>query len=223
MNTFQPDLIVEVTGVCNRACVGCYAPNVVAKDTGEFYEKRPELFISIASLNNAWNEIESWPHTTSIRGGEPTLHPKLPVLLIIAANKSDQVFLETHGRWLLPDSVGKHQELIKTIREKKIIVKLSFDKMHGMKKEELQRITDFLSWNEIAYRVAITETSLADYIESRSLCYFIAEDKIIFQQKAISADELVKPTIGTINVRGETKKALNHKFRVESSLGVAFA
>lgn len=221
MNTFQPDLIVEVTGACNRACVGCYAPNVVAKDAGEIYVKRPELFISIASLNNAWNELESWSQITAIRGGEPTLHPRLPVLLIMAANKSGRVFLETHGRWLLPENAANYQELIKTIREKKIIVKLSFDKMHGMKKEELQKITDFLNWNEIDYRIAITEAGLADYIESRSLCYFVSEDKIIFQQKATSADELVKPTIGTINVRGEIKETLNYKFKEEVSLGVA--
>lgn len=221
MNTFQPDLIVEVTGACNRACVGCYAPNVVAKDAGEVYEKRPELFISVAALNNAWNELEVWPHVTAIRGGEPTLHPKLPVLLIMAANKSNQVFLETHGRWLLPESVANHQELIKTIQEKKIIVKLSFDKMHRMKKEELQKITDFLNWHEIDYRIAITEASLADYLESRSLCYFVSEDKIIFQQKASSSNELVKAIIGTINVRGEIKETLNHKFKEEISLGVA--
>lgn len=221
MNTFQPDLIVEVTGACNRACVGCYAPNVVAKDAATILEKSPELFISAMALNNAWNELESWAHTTAIRGGEPTLHPKLPVLLIMASNKSDQVFLETHGRWLLPESVANHQELIKVLREKKIIVKLSFDKMHGMKKEELQRITDYLNWHEIEYRVAITETTLADYISSRSLCSFISEDKIIFQQKATSADQLIKPSIGTINVRGEIKRTLTHKFEVESTLGVA--
>ena len=93
--------------------------------------------------------------------------------------------------------------------------------MHGMKKEELQQITDFLSWYEIDYRIAITEANLADYIESRSLCSFISEDKIIFQQKAMIADQLVRPTIGTINVRGEIKRTLTHKFELETTLGVA--
>ena len=223
MNTFQPDLIVEVTGACNKACVGCYAPNVVTKDAVEVYEKRPELFISVSSLNNAWNELEQWSQITAIRGGEPTLHPKLPVLLIMAANKSEQVLLETHGRWLLTENIAKYKELIKTIKAKKVIVKISFDKMHGMKKEELQKITDFLAKNEISYRIAITEENLAKYIESRALCDFIEEEKIIFQQKATRADELIKPTIGTINVRGEIKKTLNHKFLYEMSLGAAFA
>ncbi len=224
MNTFNPDLIIEVTGACNRACIGCYAPNVVSNEgASTLYEKRPELFLSIVGLNNALNEVETFPTITAIRGGEPSLHPKLPTLLLIASKHSKQVMLETHGRWLLPEIVADHKALIHSIRENKITVKLSFDKMHGMKKEELQQITDFLNWYEIDYRIAITESSLANYISTRSLCSWVGEDKIIFQLKAKSENELVKPLIGSINTRGELKKTLTHKFTDETHLGVALA
>ena len=224
MNTFIPGLIIEVTGACNKACVGCYAPNVVSNEgaTG-LYEKRPELFLGVAALNSALNELERPSSVTSIRGGEPSLHPKLVILLMMASRHSDQVMLETHGRWLLPENSASHKELLQAIRDNGIIVKISFDKMHGMKKDELQKITDFLNCHEIDYRIAITENTLADYIATRSICYWVDEDKIIFQQKAKSELELVKPLIGTINVRGELKKTVTHKFIEESVLGVAFA
>jgi organic radical activating enzyme len=224
MNTFIPDLIIEITGACNRACVGCYAPNVVTKDGAtELYEKRPELFLGIADLNNALNELENIPSITSIRGGEPSLHPKLPIILLMASRHSDQVMIETHGRWLLPGNVSAHKELVQSIKDNKAIVKISFDKMHGMKKNDLQMITDFLNWNEIDYRIAITESTLVEYIATRTICSWIDDDKIIFQQKATSGFELVRPMIGTINVAGELNKTLTHKFIEESTLGVAFA
>ena len=224
MNTFIPDLIVEVTGACNRACIGCYAPNVVSNEGAvSLFEKRPELFISVVGLNKAMNELRTWPQVTAIRGGEPTLHPKLPVLLIMASNKSDQVFLETHGRWLLPQNVTAHKELLQSIKERRIIVKISFDKMHGLKKDELQMMTDFLNWHESNYRIAITESSLTDFMVTRSQCSWVADEKIIYQPKATSQIELINPTIGTINVRGEIKSTLSHNFELEPALGVAFA
>jgi organic radical activating enzyme len=222
MNTFNPDLIVEVTGACNKACVGCYAPNVVTNEGAEtFFEKRPELFLSVTGMNKAMNDLQLTSSITSIRGGEPTLHPKLPILLTIASNKSNQVYLETHGRWLLPQNINSNKVLIQTIKEKKIIVKISFDKMHGMNGDELKAITEFLTWNDINFKVAITEESLANYLVTRSHCYWVSEDKIIFQQKVSHEADLIKPNIGTINVRGEIKKSLTHKFEEEISLGLA--
>lgn len=223
MNTFQPDLIVEVTGACNRACVGCYAPNVVAKDAASVYETRPELFIGATALNNAWNDLSEFPRVTAIRGGEPTLHPELPVLLKTVAKHSVHVYLETHGRWLMEESFIPYMELLETIKTNQIIVKISFDKMHGLKADELQRMTHFLSWHDVDYKIAITESSLTEFIATRSLCSFVKDEQIIYQPKAVTESELVKPLIGTINVRGELKRTLTHKFNEDISLGVAFA
>ena len=224
MNTFTPDLVVEVTGACNRACVGCYAPNVVSNEGAtELFEKRPELFLSIVGFNRALNELSVFPKVTAIRGGEPSLHPKLAILLKMASVHSAMVMLETHGRWLLPENIKAYGDLVKSIRENRIVVKISFDKMHGLKKDELQIMTDFLVWHEIDYRIAITESSLADFMVTRSQCYWVPDEKIIYQPKASNEIELVKPIIGTINVRGEIKRTLSHKFEFEPALGVAFA
>ena len=223
MNTFNPGLIVEVTGACNRACTGCYAPNVVAKDASEVFEKRPELFIGLMALNNAWKELGEFPQVTAIRGGEPTLHPNLSTILIMASNKSHEVYLETHGRWLFEADVKNYEELIKVIKERSIVVKISFDKMHRMKQEEIKWITDYCHMNGINFRVAITESTFAEYLESKAQCFWVPSEKFIFQQKATSAEDLVQPTIGIINVRGEIKRTLTHKFNLEPFLGVAFA
>jgi molybdenum cofactor biosynthesis enzyme MoaA len=223
MNTFQPDLIVEVTGACNRACAGCYAPNVVAKDASEVFEKRPDLFLKSVALNNALTEIDSNIRIAAVRGGEPTLHPEIATILTMAASHAKQVFLETHGRWLMAEDFIPYTGLLEAIATNGIIVKISFDKMHSLKADELQRITKFLDWHEVDYRIAITEVTLTDYMESRNLCNFVSEDKIIHQQKAMSADDLVKPVIGTINIRGELKKTLTHKFDVTPFMSVAYA
>ncbi len=222
VNTFQPDLIVEVTGACNRACSGCYAPNVVAKDSTEVFAKRPELFLKTEALNDVLSEMVP-VEIASIRGGEPTLHPELPSIINMVAIRAKEVFLETHARWLMEENFIPYLGLLKAIKDNGTIVKISFDKMHGLKAEELQRITHFLNWHDVDFRIAITEPTLADYMETRSLCGFIKDEKIIYQSMAISADELVKPTVGTINVRGELKATLNHKFNVAPELRVAYA
>lgn len=223
MNTFQPDLIIEVTGACNRACAGCYAPNVVAKDASEVFEKRPELFIKSVALNNALSEIVTPVCIAAIRGGEPTLHPEIATLLKTTATRANHVFLETHGRWLMAEDFIPYMELLEVIKTSGIIVKISFDKMHGLKTDELQRMTHFLNWHDVDYRIAITEPTLTDYMVTRSMCSWISDNKIIYQPKASIADELVKPTIGTINVRGDLKKTLTHKFEEAPVLGVAYA
>ena len=223
MNTFQPDLIVEVTGACNRACAGCYAPNVVAKDAASVFEKRPELFLKSEALRCALSEIHHRIETASVRGGEPTLHPEIATLLGMIAPRANQVFLETHARWLMSEDFIPYMGLLEAIKKNGIIVKISFDKMHGLKEQELQGIIKFLNWHDVDYRIAITESSLVDYATTRSQCSFVKDEKIIFQMKALSADKLVKPTIGTINVRGELKATITHKFENAHELRVAYA
>lgn len=220
MNTFQPDLIIEVTGACNRACAGCYAPNVVAKDAASIYETHPELFLKTQSLSNALSEITAPVSIASVRGGEPTLHPEIATLLKMIATRTEQVFLETHGRWLIEEDFIPYMGLLEAITQNGVIVKISFDKMHGLKPDELQRIIHFLNWHDVEYRIAITEVNLAECMATSSLCHFVEDEKIIFQQKAKSESELVKPFIGTINVRGEIKGTLTHKFEMEQAIGV---
>ena len=149
MNTFQPDLIIEVTGACNRACAGCYAPNVIVKDAASVFEKRPDLFLKSVELNNILNKIDTAVSIASIRGGEPTLHPDIATILNLAATHADKVVLETHGRWLMAEDFIPYIGLLEAIKMNGIIVKISFDKMHGLKADELQGITDFLKWHDV--------------------------------------------------------------------------
>ena len=209
MMTFQPDLIIEVTGACNRACEGCYAPNVVSnKSAAEIYTTRPDLFLSTENLQRAFLKMEILPNIIAVRGGEPSLHPHLENLLVIAAGKSELVVLETHARWLLPESINDYKSLVQAIQNLGIIVKISFDKMHGLKKEDLHKITQFLDWNNISFKIAITESSTEDFLITRNLCSWISEDKIIFQAMAKNSEELVMPSIGVLTVTGELNKTV---------------
>ncbi len=225
MNTFQPDLIVEVTAACNRSCAGCYAPNVVTnKPASDLYAGRPELFLSIVNLNRAFGNLSTIPYISAVRGGEPSLHPKLATLLLMIKRHSHFVYLETHARWLLPENVKAHKDLIEAIKALGVIVKISFDKMHGLNTEDLHKITQFLDWNEIDFRIAITEPSLAEFSVTRSLCSWIPSEKIIYQPKAKSNSELVIPNLGVIAVTGEFRGNLSNIFSLmesNESLGMA--
>ena len=217
MRGFFPELIIEVTSACNRACVGCYAPNVVTnKPASELYEERPELFLDIIKLNDAINSLHEIPSITCIRGGEPSIHPKLSNLLNIAHRRSVDVMLETHARWLLPENVGEYSSLVEKIKSLGTIVKISFDKMHGLSVEQLKSITDFLEINHIDYRIAITESSLSEYLVTQSLCSWVSTEKIIFQLKSTTSQGLIRPQIGVINVKGELERNLKSKFFEES-------
>ena len=213
MKTFYPDLIVEVTAACNRSCVGCYAPNVVTNQfAAELYVERPELFLSIFNINSAFGKMSRWPYLTAIRGGEPSLHPKLATLLLISARHSKQVMLETHARWLLPENVNEYGELVEAIRSLGVIIKISFDKMHGLSKEDLHKITQFLDLNQIDYRIAISETLITEFLITRNLCSWITDSKILYQLKAKNNSELVTPTLGVINIAGEFCESITSKF-----------
>ncbi len=108
---------------------------------------------------------------------------------------------------------SSHNELIEALIELKVIVKVSFDKMHGSKKENLEEMIAFLRESKIDFKIAITEESLTDYLITRSLCSWVDDREIIFQLKAVTAEELIQPEIGTIDVQGRLNKTVTHKFR----------
>jgi hypothetical protein len=208
MISFAPDLIVEVTQVCDRACAGCYAPNVVTKSDGlELLRSNPELFLSPKNLESAVANLSKSLASIAIRGGEPSRHPELGQLLKIAS-RIGKTLLETHGRWLLGASCAP---LLKEIQESNTTVKISFDKMHGATSEELRTMLSRLTENAIPYLVAITESSLADYENTKALCDFVPESAIIFQKKASHFEELVRPKLGVIGVNGQFKRFLTHQ------------
>lgn len=209
--TFQPDLIVEATSVCDRNCVGCYAPNLISKFSPlDLYRAKPELFLSpevfeksLLKLTDEKQKLEA----LSIRGGEPSRHPFLSELLQIAHRHARTVYVETHGRWILENS--EPNTILNTGKELRTIFKISFDQMHGLSAEQLREITQRLSDHEWA--LAITEKDEAAFLETRVLCGEIPDQQVIYQKKASSLSSLVRPKYGIIHTNGTNSNSLTVK------------
>lgn len=220
MNTFIPDLIIEVTSACNRSCSGCYAPNVVSTESArDLMEQQPNLFLSVSDLEKTimtWDQ--SLPETISIRGGEPSLHPQISEILKAIKFFGQKLVFETHGRWLLAEQRSQYESLISSIVSNDAIVKISFDSMHRLAPEKLKEITTFLEDLKIRYLVAVTEMDENSFLSTRSLASWVPNSAFIFQKKAGSADELVKPNLGVINVSGKLVGGLNNKFSSDFDL-----
>lgn len=199
---FQPDLIAEVTNACNRACSGCYAANIlINKNTTSPLAQ----FLSPSTLNLSMRKLDHIS-MTAIRGGEPSVHPKIGEVLEVASKNSETVVLETHGRWIEPNS-----PLLEVCRKNNVVIKISFDSMHGLPASSLSIAHKILDENSIRYLVAITERSYEDFLATRALCHWVTDGQIIFQKKAAHLDELIKPNIGVIKVTGELAPTLSVK------------
>jgi organic radical activating enzyme len=224
ISEFVPDLVIETTSVCDRACVGCYAPNVVTSETkSNLLETNPEFFLAPSALKNALDKLDhSAPlQTLALRGGEPSRHPLLPELIEIAAASCSKVILETHGRWILEAS-SDTDSLLQVCKDQNVQIKISFDHMHGLATDKLKDIWNSLQARGIEIRIAITEASEFEFQKTRSLCNWIPEGQIIFQKKAMSDEELVRPRIGVINRRGQLSVRMTSRLGSKhSAAGVA--
>ncbi len=211
---FSPELIVEATSVCDQNCAGCYAGNVISKaDSNDLVTSDPTLFLRPTNLKTALDEIIAKNQTgmiISIRGGEPSRHPRLNELLQIVSERSTTVYLETHGRWILATGADAN-ELLKSVRDTRTIVKISFDRMHGMKPELLGEIIQIMDAHGIKWVVAITESSEARFAETRSKIPFVSTDKIIVQKFASTLAGLIKPKIGVITTTGKIANSLTSR------------
>jgi MoaA/NifB/PqqE/SkfB family radical SAM enzyme len=209
---FAPDLIIEATNACDRKCHGCYAPNVV----GEIQElgRQSDLFLSIANFKTAiQNENLSDLRSVAIRGGEPSLHPSLEILLEACCGISETVFLETHGRWLLNP---EQNEKLKTLSRIGIVAKISFDPMHELTVEDLKKIVKTLEEYQIRFVVAITAKHFLRFVEIRKRVPFLANELICFQEFATSVDRLIVPRYGVLGRDGIRRKTLTHRFETLS-------
>lgn len=200
---FVPDLIIEATAVCDRACLGCYAPNVVSKESADkLYHKNPDLFLNPNLIKNILDQFSHQELATiSIRGGEPTRHPKLNKIFEYCKNAACSVVLETHGRWLLMDT-KESEDLLSSLVKHQVTVKISFDEMHGLDTADLRTITEALEVHRVSYLVAITENTKQEFLRTRSLCSWILDSQIIFQRKVFSQEGLLKPACGVLSVDG---------------------
>lgn len=207
---FKPDLVIEATSVCDRACIGCYAPNVVSKESSKtLLQTKPSLFLFPENLSHSIAELDLTKKIVSIRGGEPTRNPLLPELLKVLTKTGARLYLETHGKWLLDEE--DQGLLLRSLVETGTNVKLSFDSMHGTSREELAAMIAVLHENSIQCSVAITEASSDLFVKVLSSISSLAIEEIYFQTKATTLDALVRPSIGVVGVNGLLKKSLNSK------------
>ena len=213
---FRPEVIVEVTMVCDRACSGCYAPNLISHDDPEISLRRhPELFLKPDALRERLSELTTSTArqltSISFRGGEPTRHPKLPALIDEALRFTRQLFIESHARWVLPQrgAATSFGALMKALARRRAVLKISFDSMHDMSARELRDLTQYLDRNRVNWLVAITEPDRERFDEQRVRCDWIPDSKIVFQTKAVRSSDLYVPPLGVIRPDGKHFSSLS--------------
>ena len=72
-------------------------------------------------------------------------------------------------------------------------------------------MTDFLSWNDIAYRIAITEKNVEEFKATRAKCSWVTDEHIFFQKKGVGIDELILPRVGVVSINGAIKRTVSTK------------
>ena len=202
MKIFQPDLIIEATVVCDRSCPGCYAPNVVTrKDPEELLKSNPGFFLKLDKLDEVLEKLNLEARKTkivAIRGGEPTRHPEIQKILMAVHDYAEEVYLETHGHWLLQPS----RSILRTCHDLGTIVKISYDSMHGMSSKQLKECCSILDLQQVSWKVAITEVSEEKFHDMRKNCQWVPEEYVFFQRKVSAKSDLLAPHFGVIDVAG---------------------
>ena len=208
MGAFKPDLIIEATKVCDRKCVGCYAPN----DFGRFGENSAAASVNIMALQQSLHalNLNKRLELIAVRGGEPTLHPQLEGVLDLALEFAKQVAVETHGRWLLYEDVQSVKTL-SAVKKQGVVVKISFDRMHGLSRVDLRKMTLRLDAIAVPWWIAITELNSEAMVNTRNQMGWVADSQIIFQNLATARHELIEPKYGVISVNAQLKSTVTVK------------
>jgi organic radical activating enzyme len=203
IDNFVPDLVIEATNACDKQCQGCYAPNIlVGSKVKNSVGKVKNL--ELKKLKSIWSTF-ALPikiDVISVRGGEPTLNPYILDILDFLNEKSNRLILETNGEW-----ISNNSNLIKDLNPKSTLIKLSADSMHGSVVSKVQLQLQILESYKFTTLLAITAESLEEFEKF----YFRmgALDCIpVFQKKAFSFGELIKPKVGVISADGQFNKTL---------------
>ncbi len=202
---FEPDLIIEATNACNKACRGCYAPNVIVSEDSQ---SNGVSNLTVTTLEHLW---PSSVGVVAIRGGEPTLNPRISELIASASQRCERVYLETGGDWIKPG-----HGLLKVLSATGCIVKLSVDSMHESRKEALLKNLETLRLAGVPSAVAITERSNESFDTSIGLLPSDFNGEIFVQQKATKVSDLIRPRLGVISAKGEFRETVTNRFQNSS-------
>ena len=190
MYLFEPDYIVETTNVCNMQCPGCYAKNVLdIDDNNKIYLTSKEFLLKLKNIKEKYNK------SIALRGGEPTLSPYINDILQSSYHFKN-TYLETNGLWVL--DIEKYSSLVDKILDYNIIIKLSFDRMHGTSPETVNKIIKKLEDLNIYFEIAITAKNLNEYKKIKKELSIPVYIKIYFQkfldskQKVIDAYDILE-------------------------------
>ena len=182
MYLFEPDYIVEVTNVCNMQCPGCYAKNVHETDNNKIYLTSHEFLLKLENIKEKDNK------SIALRGGEPTLSPYINDILQLSYHFKN-TYLETNGLWIL--DIENYLSLIDKILEYHIIVKLSFDRMHGTLPKTVNEIIKKLEHLNIYFEIAITAKNLNEYMEIKQELHIPKYVKTYFQKFLDSKQKII--------------------------------
>lgn len=198
---FQPDLIIEATNACNKQCQGCYAPNILV---GNKISVDSVKNLDVDSIKTIWTDygFHSLIDTISVRGGEPTLNPQIVSIMDFLKAKSQRLILETNGEW-----ISNGSNLIRELDPKRIVVKLSADKMHGSFTSKVRLQLQTLDSHKFTTMLAITAVSREEF-ETFYRKLDILDCIPIFQKKAFTSANLSQPKIGVISASGKFKRTL---------------
>lgn len=212
---FRPDIILEVTNLCNMACSGCYAPNVLEKNKKA---KDHIKHLTLRELEDNWPAV-GYVKKVAIRGGEPTLNPGIGKILSFIKGKADEIYLETNGRWLECST-----DFLKIIKENKTTIKFSFDKMHGVRISEKNNLLKSLIKENFRLSIAITTNTFDEFmLEYEEIdSDLLSEIEVFWQKKAFKIEDLVSPTFGVISKNGLFTSSVTAKLKFGMKTSLAF-
>lgn len=195
---FAPDLLVEVTSVCDRAWPGNYSSALrTTNDPRAFLAVRPDLFLATDKLRTALESLGRRDLSIALRGGEPSRHARLLDLVRCATPFARELFVETNARWTVEPrrSVREWLAELATLRT---ILKISFDRMHALDPRDLEEIVSQLERHGVRWLVAITAPDEMTLTRTRELCRWVPDKRLVVQRERAR----VHAPLGVIDVSG---------------------
>jgi organic radical activating enzyme len=161
----EADLIVQVTGKCNKKCATCYDLLGILK--GELVQ---ETYL------HSINDLKKGAIIV-LRGGEPTIVVNwFEKFVAPAINKGLRVIIETNGYFI---SENDYSQILSKLTCKNIFVRISFDKSHTPNKTDFSKMAFFakeatkLHINFAFYSLGINKEEIINFIQRTELELYV--------------------------------------------------